>query len=62
MKELIERLKYEIATDLKSGDDPNERDFGKEIGILISINEAREFVILLEKYHKPPVWKGKIDP
>ena len=46
MKKLIERLKAIVKSEIESQcpDDPNDRSWGMQTGIIISINEAKAII------------------
>ena len=54
MEELIKRLKAMVKyeTESQSPDDPNDRSWGMQTGIIISTNEARAIIEYYEQLIK----------
>jgi hypothetical protein len=48
-KETIERINRSLKVDEEIGNDPNEIGWGDQKGILITVNEAKLFIELLNK-------------
>lgn len=48
MKQIIEKLKAQIDEDAQLNNDPNESNWVREVGVILSANEAQAIVETLE--------------